>query len=470
MAQVFSGFVGPWNATLGYDADSQRAINLYPRPVESRDGKAQNILRGTPGLDDFCTLATTPVRGLLSAGSAAANRLFAVGGSKLYEVSSGGVATLLGDVGDDASHTPVTMELNGGQLLIGSAGQAYTDSGIGPTSVGIPTAKQIAYIDGYGIALRPSSRQFDISALNDFGTWDALDFDIKSGYPDYIGGILADHKHLWLFGELYGTEIWEHTGNPDFPFERVHSIQQGIAAPWSAVRLMNGVAWIGQDTRGKFCAWWAQGFQPQRVSTYAIEEELSLGGISTLSDCISWSQVWNGHHFWWLQFPTRGKTFVFDATTGWWHERSYWTGSALQRHRARCHAFCFDQHLVGDHTSGIIYKMSDTYGNDNGAAIHRIRQAPHVSENHEPLFHHKIRFNAQTDASSTPNWYLQYSDDKGGTWSTERQVTTPAGFNHQPKWSRKGESIDRIWSLRTDVNSNLEITDAFLHLTKGKRD
>src|SRR4030095_16079898 len=207
--------------------------------------------------------------------------------------------------------------------------------------------------------------------------------------PDHIGSIIADHQNLWLLGES-ATEIWQHTGAPDFPFERNSSasIHQGIAAPWSACRLMNGLAWLGQDTRGKLVAWWARGATPQRVSNYAIENQWEL---NTAADAISFVQVVNGHHFWWLTFPTINRTFVYDATSGWWHERAWWNGAALERHRARCHCHCFGKHLVGDHTTGQIYEMVDSAFTDNGAAIHRIRQAPHVSNEEMRVFHHELR-------------------------------------------------------------------------------
>jgi hypothetical protein len=537
MPKRFDGFIGPWHATPGYDADSQRAVNLYPEPVESPVAKARNVLRGTPGLDDFCTLPTTPVRGLLSAGAplSGSPRLFAVGGSKLYEVDSSGTATELGDVGNDGDDSPVQMFLNGNQLYVVSAGKAYVDNGDGPAEPTFPAysgtvnglgnqfvawvsgdkfdatmtgrtitingnaytvhsvispevlfttatvalgsgltysmagadlpAKTGAYIDGYFIAHIPESRQFNISGLNNGLEWDELDFAMKAGYPDHIGAVLADHSDLWLFGESQ-TEIWNHTGNADFPFERNPNgnIEQGISAPWSACKLMNGVAWLGQDTRGKIVAWWAQGYRPQRVSNYAVENRWDVG---VTSDAISYTYTDNGHHFWVITFPTLDTTWVFDATTGWWHERAYWNGSALERHRGRCHAFCFDKHLVGDHTTGVIYQMSATLGTDNGTNIRRIRQAPHLSEDHVRLFHHELIVNAQTDTSSTPNFYLSYSDDQGTSWSTEKQVTTAAGFQHEPHWRRLGAARDRIYQLRVDVASNLTLIDAYQNITKG---
>ena len=463
----FEGFCGPWYATQGYAADSQRLVNYYPEAVESGAGKNDIVLRGTPGLVPFATLPAGPVRSLLSAGSPlnGAPRLFAVGGHLSCEVSSSGTVTTLGVVYTDATNTPAQQELNGNQLFIVSAGQATINNGGGPTSTGLPTARTGCYIDGYFIVQRPDSRQFDISHLEDGTTWDPLDFGIKGSYPDHIGSILADHQNLFLFGEST-TEQWQHTGAPDFPFERNNSgsIHQGIAAPWSACRLMNGVGWLGEDTRGKLVAWFMRGATPQRVSNYAIENQWNVGSVF---DAISFPQVVDGHHFWWITLPTLNKTFIWDATTGWWHERAYWNGTSLERHRARCHCYCFGRHLVGDHTTGVIYEMTDSAVTDNGAAIQRIRQAPHVTNEEKRIFHHELRLDTVTLTNANPTFYMQYSKDNGANWSTEVPLAGDPGFKHPRSWRRLGSGRDRIYSVRTDVAALPTVINAFLDLTPG---
>src|SRR5438309_2343680 len=89
--------VGPSYPSESLSVDLQRCVNLYPEKDESGTGKAPWVLYGTPGLSVFATLPTSPGRGLW----AGDNRLFAVGGSKLYEVFANGSYTLQGDIGND---------------------------------------------------------------------------------------------------------------------------------------------------------------------------------------------------------------------------------------------------------------------------------------------------------------------------------------------------------------------------------
>ena len=134
----YPNFCGGTYQSWSPNAAAERSINLYPEMVETPSGKSRVGLYGTPGLSVFCTLGTSPVRGLW----AGEGRLFAVAGSHYYEISSGGVATDRGDVGDDGSHTPVDIWPNGGQVMIVSAGKVWIDTGT--------DLVQAIYTDGAG--------------------------------------------------------------------------------------------------------------------------------------------------------------------------------------------------------------------------------------------------------------------------------------------------------------------------------
>jgi hypothetical protein len=110
-------------------------MNVYPESDESGAGKSIAALMGRPGLAVFCTLPQGPVRGLF----AGEGRLFAVGGSHLYEITSGlpvDRSVMLGatTIGNDGR--PVQAVFNGNQLGLCSAGDWYCDSGLGPVAIG----------------------------------------------------------------------------------------------------------------------------------------------------------------------------------------------------------------------------------------------------------------------------------------------------------------------------------------------
>lgn len=111
-------------------ADAQSSINLYPETDRSGTGKSKVQLVGTPGLQAFVTLPQSPVRGLW----VGENRLFAVAGSRLYEVFQNASYNDRGDVGNDGN--PAQVFPNGNQIGIVSAGKFYCDNGAGPVQPG----------------------------------------------------------------------------------------------------------------------------------------------------------------------------------------------------------------------------------------------------------------------------------------------------------------------------------------------
>jgi hypothetical protein len=546
----YVGFIGGSYTSASVAADAQKCMNLYVETDESGQGKSAAQLLGTPGLAVFCTLATTPVRGTWAGGAplSTGGRLFAVGGSKLYEVFSGGTSTLLGDVGDDATHTPVQMFPNGNQLAIISAGNYYIDNGAGPVQVQFTlgrgavstvnsgsttivtrlsgdvfgagmvggafvlggtgfsggtsytvasvadentlvlttnagtnasivynapdgttvTATTGCFLDGYFILQIPDTKKFIISALNDGTYFNELDFAIKEGYPDNIGSLLADHEELWIFGETT-SEVWRNDGGTatnSFPFERDPGafIHQGIAATFTAVSFNNGVAWLGTDTRGGPVAWRAQGYVPIRVSTHAVE--VAWASYATVADAMGFVYVDRGHNFWVISFPTGNATWVYDATENSWHERGFWSGSANVRHMARCHADVFGKHIVGDYNSGILYDMSLAYFTDAGTAIHRVRAAPHASNEDNFLFFSRFRLDAENTGALAPA--LDWSIDGAITFGTVRTTTSQtAGAFARYDYRRLGRSRDRVFRISIQAAVRVALVDAYLDFIAG---
>jgi len=189
----FDSFVGPTYSAWSPNVDAERAINLYPEVSGSAGAKTRVAFYGTPGLQLFTTLPTAPVRGLW----VGEDRLFAAGGSHLYEVSSGGGLTDLGDIGDDSQHTPVQMFPNGNQLLVVSAGRPYVYNG---TTQVIPTLSNgEGTVDTSGTAVTwKSGDKFDSSLAQPGNT-----FTIAG--VTYVVASVTDDEHLVLTGSA-GTQ------------------------------------------------------------------------------------------------------------------------------------------------------------------------------------------------------------------------------------------------------------------------
>lgn len=428
------GFTGSSYSPQVQSLDAQDLINFYFEPDESGAGKSQGALCPTPGLSLFSTLSGTKNRGIFTINGL----LFSAVGSSLYQIDSAGVATNLGPIGNDGN--PVSMAASPTQVAIASSGTLYCyniNTHVLSTPAGLlGNVSQCEFCDGYFIALLKDTQKFQISALEDATSWDALDIAQISVFSDNILSMKVDHREIWFYG-LKETQVYYNSGNADFPFDVVASgfIEQGCSAEFSPVRLDNSVFWLGGDERGARVAWRANGYTPTRVSNYAVEYAWSR--YSTVSDAVAYAYQDQGHSFWQITFPTANATWVYDASTGQWFKKGFWNTltSSYDMHRSLDHAYCFNKHLVGDSKSGNIYEMNISNYTDFNNLIRRMRRAPYVSKAGEYITFSSFELMMDTglalqgaDATppvqgSNPVVSLRWSDDNGRTWSNPVQMS-----------------------------------------------
>ena len=140
-----------------------------------------------------------------------------------------------------------------------------------------------------------------------------------------------------------------------------------------------------------------------------------------------------------------------------WHRRSHLTAAGEEHHLARCHAVAFGgKHYVGSRLDGTVYEQSLKFFDDAGAAIRRVRRAPHVWSD----FFRMVtisRFQVYTQVGvgrlrgqgSEPLLMMRYSVDGGHTWSNE--LFGDAGalgqYGIQIEWRALGQGEDWVFEL-----------------------
>jgi hypothetical protein len=457
------GFIGPSYTLAHPSAGAQRLVNLYPEVHEAGPRKG-NVARfvGTPGLRLRATLGDGPIRGVHRAST---GQLFVVSGVFVYEVFSDWTSNSRGTL--DTATGRVTMADDGARVVIGAGGSTSfqvplaAGSPIAAIAAGDEPGGFIAWQDGYFVHTVPGTGQFQISGLNDL-TYDALDVATAEGRPDNLVMVASVNRHLWLFGEQT-TEVWWNSGNPDFPFERIEGafLEMGTAAAGSCVRVARSVAWVGSDENGKGTVWHAQGLTPVRISTHAVEH--ALAGCSRLSEASAFGYQQGGHEFYQLSVPGNhdqneaGGTWVYDFSTGLWHERSYLNSTGEEPHRAWVGAAAFGEVVVGDREDGRLYTYDLAYYLDGTRPIRRMRQAPHVSQDEKRIRYHALELQAEpgvglvTGQGSAPLVYLSWSDDGGHTWSNEHAASLGAMGQYKNRciWRRLGVGRDRVFRVTT---------------------
>lgn len=495
---VYPGFIGEAYRSQSIAAAGDLLINLYPEVLESQ-GASSAVFYGSPGTELRYALPTKPVRGIVSLPGNGVDNCYAVAGDTLYRLNSDGTHRALGS-GLPGGSSPVSIKTNGPQVAIAAGGQlwVYTSAGLKQVDPSIVAgAGTVSYSDGYFIVNVPGTVTFNISGLFDATSWNALDFGGKGGFPDLVVGQIADHRELWLFGSRT-TEVWWNSGNANFPWQRIQGpfVEAGLGAVFSLQKMDNTIFWLHEDERGGRMIWKANGYTPQRVSTFALEA--AMASYARVDDAIAYVYQERGHTFYVITFPSAivpggalwdepglhwdqpgaqwdqktttklGATWALDAATGMWAQRDYLDPQfgLSQQVRGWVHAYAFGVHLVGDYENGNIYEQSanfytDSYSPLDPAAVNRIRRlrrAPHLIEEHRQIFYPCLELHVQQGSvpqsgpGSVPVFNLRKSNDGGFAWSDyiEAQAGLAGQYARRLRWQPLSQSRDGVVEITSD--------------------
>jgi hypothetical protein len=358
------GFVDGSNTERSPQAQIGRTINLFTESTQpGGDAKAPKYLQGTPGIHPLLVWPEQPIRGLFSING----RAFAVGGTLFGEFFANGTIGTTYTVTDD--NQPVSFCSNGtagNQIMIASGGDGYvyntaTDTFTQITDPDFPDpTRMVEFLNGYGLALKGGgSRSFSWSNLEDFLIWDPLDVAERSSTADNLGAMIRSHEEIWFMGGET-TQVYVNTGVASEIWAPVSGVvlEFGVLGPFSVHRADNTIFWLGSSVDGWGMMNRADGYTPQRISTFGLEHQIQMQDIPT--DARTFSFQMNGHIFVALLLPRNDRTWLFDITMNTWAEWNIWdtTNAVWLPHVAGCHISEFGLHLVGDRLSGAIYEMS----------------------------------------------------------------------------------------------------------------
>lgn len=442
-------------------ANNCRLINCFAEQVP--DGKQPIRVTRAPGVATFSSPTSGAGRGLhVMAGVA-----YAVVGTTLYSISSGGTATSIGTISGTA---PCSMANNGTQLVIGTDGGTWyvyngaTLATISDADFTARGARVCDFVDNYIAFVDADSGRWFISDLADATAYDSLDFATAEGSPDNLVSLITDHREVILFG-VESTEIWYNSGVTGFPFERSPGgfIELGAVSVLGRCKADNSVFWLASDLTARRLA----GTTPVRISHHGFEERVR--GYSTVSDCICYSYTFNGHLCVVFRFPTAGETWVYDITTGEWHEReSYgydgWNVSGFVE--------CYGKLLVQNSVTGAIGNMSGTTYTEFGGIQRAEWTYQNIYADHKRHVHSMLETVCETGVGlvtgqgSDPQLTLEKSDDGGRTWMTlpTRTIGAQGEYKTRVKWHRLGASRDRVYRMSISDPVQLSVTDTVLEV------
>ena len=473
-------FVGQSYQVSEIDVSAQRTVNLYLEVYDDGKVKTPMSLKATPGLLRGATMSygANKMRCLYQTST---SRLFAVRGNGVAEFSTALAETsrfTLTTGLTAPSSNIVKMADNGVQMLVSdgsSSGYTYdlsTDTATLITDVDYPAATFCGIIDGFYLANVPNSTLVRYSAVDNPTSWSSLSSMSKEGSSDFVNSFIVSNRKIWIFGKQ-SYEVFYNTGDSNNQFLRMEGTYHliGNEAPYSLAEDGESVFWLGGNAQGfgQIYRSVQGGFDAIPISTKPIEQ--AIHGYSTSSDAEGFCYQQEGNSFYKLNFPTANKTWVYNISSGQWHEESFrnTTTGTDERHRARVQAFFNGKNYVGDREDGRIYEISTTTYTDDTNVIIRKRISPVVWNALNRVFYKSIQFDVQTGVGlvtgqgSDPKLVYSHSNDAGHTYGNEDllSIGKMGQYRVRVKKNRLGAARARVFQITYSEPTAFTLFNAF---------
>lgn len=418
--------------------------NMYAETRPAGE-KSMLVAYGTPGENLFIDLGATPFRGGIE--SEPGNVAYAVHRGTMYEINNAGVTinrgTLLTTTGR------VSLAHNGTQVMIvdGTAGYIYNtattvfaqitdgDFPINPTTVTFLAGRFV-------VSFFASSRFYESDLYNGL-SWDALRFANAETSPDPIVSIWSSNGQLIPLGDLT-TEYWGLSGTLDFSYAPLQgtATEWGLAARWSIAKFDNTFAFLVKNRMGQVMVAKLSGYLPEKISTPDLDA--IINGYAATSDATAYSYMLGGHPMYVITFPSAGKSWLYDGSTGFWSPLKSFGNT---RHNGEFALTLLGRTLVADADDGKLYELAATALTDNGASIEREIVGETIA-NPDGSFIEvdclrvdmEVGVGLTVGQGSNPQIGLSISRDNGKTWGPQmwRDMGKIGEYKTRVEWRRLG--------------------------------
>jgi hypothetical protein len=264
-----------------------------------------------------------------------------------------------------------------------------------------------------------------------------LDFATAEGAPDNLVTLKVDHREVILFGKDT-TEIWWNSGASGFPFERTGGgfIELGCCARLGVAKADNSVFWLASDRTVRRLS----GRTPVKVSQTGVDE--AIASYARVNDCEAISYTYAGQIVVQFHFPSEGKTWCFNVTSGEWFEQDYRYVSAVQH----------DGKTWVQAEDGMVGYLSDVH-TVFGSNVTREVTTSHVFANGQRVFVSQLDAILRTgdvDPTLIPYLQLDVSYDGGHTFHAlpARELGRMGGYRQVCRWTRLGTARDIVVRVR----------------------
>ena len=414
---------------------AQECTNWYVSNVLT-EGLAQQVLFGTPGINQ---ITTTGLIGQINRGSHTKNGIpFFVNGTTLYRVDRAvdaeGVEsytnTALGTV---SGTSRVFMKSNDNQLMIvvpNGNGYIFDETaGIPFQQISDPDFAAFGAILGLEVMdsffiVNTDQKALIASDPNDGLSWNALNFTTFKSDPSELPGIIVVNSQLFAVGRNV-TGVYNNQGaSIGFPFTQLNDYEfdKGVLAPFTLVKSNQTFMMIGAGVDESPAVWQYVGNGYKKVSTPALDFILDAFTDTEIAEAFAETYGKRGAFF--VSFTVAERTFVYDLSTGLWHERKSVKNEIDSRWRVNSMTTAYGHVLVADDIDGRIGIMDNDILTEYGEEIHRVVSSPNFSDGlnsrRVPMIELTVESGVGNAARKDPVISMEFSDDGGKTFSYER--------------------------------------------------
>jgi len=453
---------------------ANKLVNAYFEFQKEKD-RTRVAIYGTAGLSLFVDKGDTPWRGLHPFPKN--SLLYGVHRGTFYSINNAGVITSRGTNGTTTGRVDICDD--GTYITVVDGDEIYTYDTDNPatpiaavTDAQRPTSPNTCAFQGQRtLTDEDGTGQFKGSALIDPTSWLALDFATAESNPDNLIRVTNYRGTVVLFGD-YTTEFWSNVGGSGFPYTRIlgADIEYGLAARWSLSRFAGTFAFLSKNREGQVAVSILNGYNPPtRISNFEFENEIN--NYASVADATGFGYMLGGHPMYQLNFPTAGKSWLYDGSTQYWSELRH---GANARHRAELGVDFLNQTIVADYENGKLYRLDSGTYTDNGVNIHMILRGRHIANQKKKVRFTRLELGFEpatiTDQTANPVAGLRVSKDGGHSYGTQTfaKLGKVGEYLRRCIWRQLGAGRDMVPEIIIAEPIKKVITECTLIIEDGQ--
>jgi len=347
----------------GPDFRTSYPVNMIPVP--KNNGISQGFLRPADGL-----VANGTGPGIDRGGINWNGVCYRVMGSKLVTVSSTGVVTVIGDVGNNGQL--VTMDYSFDRLAIASNEDLfYWSPSLGLVQVTDPDlgiVLDVVWVDGY--FMTTDGEFLIVTELSDPTQVNPLKYGSSEIDPDPVVALLKLRNEIYALNRNT-IEVFDNVGGDLFPFQRIEGaqIEKGVVGTHACCVYLESIAFLGSGFNEAPGIYLGGNAKSNKISTQEIDQILLQFTELELSTVKLEARNDKAHEHLYIHLPDR--TIVFDASATQDLGQPVWftlTSSLVgfSKYRAQNLVWCYDKWLVGDPSNTnvgyMVSNISSHYG------------------------------------------------------------------------------------------------------------